>query len=139
MKLAAHKRDPVTGTSASFETEEDARLYFELAVTYWMSFTEIYRMVIGALHGPEALNDNFDLLKELRLIGEEGKQDAKLLANFDLPPEELFAVWLRSCRAMQRLANFFPNRREKIETAIAEQEGAMLSILQRHERRSAQR
>jgi uncharacterized protein YecA (UPF0149 family) len=128
-------RDPVTGTSTFFTVEKIGRMYLELAQTHWVSFTEISRMVMATLYGPEALNDNFDLKKELRLLAEEGEHDAELLRNFDLPPEELFRVWRRSRRALRRLANFIPNRRETIKAMIAEQEDVMTAILERHERK----
>jgi hypothetical protein len=137
MKFLAHRRDPVTGDSTSFDTERVARLFFELAVTYWMSFTEVYRMAMAVLHGPEALNENFDLEKELRQGVEEGKQDTELLKNFVLPPAELFQIWMRSRRQLQRLAEFSncsPARRQKIEAMLAKSGAEMIANLERHER-----
>lgn len=133
MSLGAHLRDPITRESFFFESQREAQIYLELAITYFVSFREVYRMSNAVLHGPEALNDNFDLHKELRLLGEEGKRDAELF-KFDLPPEELLAIWMRSRRALQRLANFLPYRREKIEAFLAESEAEMIGILESHER-----
>jgi uncharacterized protein (DUF433 family) len=127
-----NKLCPVSGDVTMFETEQDARAYYELAIRYWISFMEIHRMIRAALFGPEGFDNKFDLMKELRQLGEEGEQDAELLANFDLPSEEVFQIWLRSRQSLQRLANFFPLRREKIEAAIAEQEEVMIAILEQH-------
>src|SRR5262249_44977522 len=133
--IGAHRRDPITDESFFFETKKEAEIYLELAVTYLVSFREIYRMAMTVLHGPEAMNDNFDLHKELRLLSFEGEQDAELLKFDHLPPEELIEIWMRSRRALQRIANFPPHRREKIEAFLDESEVEMIAMLERHERK----
>ena len=143
MARATQQRDPMTGESVSFLDERDngkrlAQIYFELALRHYITFGEIFRMAMVVKHGPEAWDwrdEERDLLKAMQKLTWEAEQDAELMRKFDLPIEELVAIWRRGRDQLLRCANFFPNRREKIETFLDEREAAMIAMLERHEQR----
>ena len=143
MALSTHQRDPMTGKSVSFFDERDggkrlAQIYFELALKHYITFGEIFRMAMVAKHGPEAWDwrdEERDLRKVVQKLTLEEERDAELMRKFDLPIEELLAIWRRGRDRLLRYANFFPNHREKIEAFLVEREAAMLAMLERHAER----
>jgi hypothetical protein len=143
MARATQQRDPITGRSVSFGDERDdgkrvAQIYFELAVKHYITFGEIFRMAMVAKHGPEAWDwrdEERDLRKAVQKLTWEAERDAELMSKFDLPIEELVAIWRRGRDGLLRYANFFPNRREKIEAFLAEREAVMIAMLERHAER----
>ena len=143
MARATQQRDPMTGESVSFLDERDdgkrlAQIYFELALKHYITFGEIFRMAMVAKHGPEAWDwrdEERDLRKVMQKLTLEAERDAELMRKFDLPIEELVAIWRRGRDGLLRYANFFPNRREKIEAFLAEREAAMIAMLERHAER----
>ena len=143
MAYGTRQRDQITGESVLFVDERDdgrkvAQIYFEVAAKYYLTFGEIFRMAMVARHGPEAWDwqhEERDLRKVMQKLTLEAEQDAELMRRPDLPIEELIAIWRRSRDALLRYANFFPDRREKIEAFLAEQEAVMIALLERHEKR----
>ena len=143
MAHSTHQRDPISGESVSFLDERDggkrlAQIYFELAVKHYITFGEIFRMAMVAKHGPDAWDwqhEERDLRKAVQKLTLEVEHDAELMRKFDLPIEELVAIWRRGRDGLLRYANFFPNRREKIEAFLAEREAVMIAMLERHEKR----
>jgi hypothetical protein len=125
------KRDPINGESWLFIEGEDggakdAQRYYELAVRHRISFKGIFAMLVACL---QTLRD------ELDAIAEEGERDAQLLGTLKLPIVELIQIWARSRDALLWLAQTHPERREKIEAQIAEQEAVMIAMLERYEQR----
>jgi hypothetical protein len=143
MAYGTRQRDPITRQSVLFVDERDegkrvAQIYFELAVKHYITFAEIFRMVMVAKHGPEAWDwqdEERDLLKVVQKLTLEVERDAELMRRFDLPIEELVAIWRRGRDRLLRFANFFPDRRERIEKFLAEQEASMIARLERHAER----
>jgi hypothetical protein len=127
-----HQRDPVSRDWWFFfegDHEKDARTYYELALRYQISFQGICTMAAALL------KEHYDLQKELDAIGEEAKRDAELLRSFKLPLEEVVAIWERSREGMLRLAELFPEKREKYEAGVREAQDVMLAIFERYERK----
>jgi hypothetical protein len=143
MAHGTHLRDPVGGECWFFvlgenDGEHVARIYFEIAMTHFMSFAEISRMLFAALKGPEGSQDDneiLDLMEELRELGEEGKRNVELMRQFKLPAEQLVRIWMQGLTALHRLAQIFPEVREENEAFIAEQYEAMVAMLERDERK----
>jgi len=103
-----------------FSGEQLAAICQKLARKYRMSFVEIFRMFRQAMHGPEALADDFDLNRELRLIRQEAEEDLELMTTIDdLPLAELAQIWERARTRALRSANFFPYRREEYMALVA--------------------
>ena len=103
MAHGTRQRDPITGQSVLFGDERDdgkrlAQIYFELALKHYITFGEIFRMAMVAKHGPEAWDwrdEERDLLKVVQKLTLEVERDAELMRRFDLPIEELVAIWHR--------------------------------------------
>jgi hypothetical protein len=131
----AHQRDPVGGEWWFFvdhliegDGEKDARRFTELALRYQVSFQGILNMIV------EALKEHYDLARELDAMRKEIKRDADLF-HFELPIAEALAIWERSREGLLRLAELFPEKREKFEAAVVEHQDALLALLERYERK----
>ena len=132
-----HQRDPITGESWMFvegkdSGAKDAQRYYELAVKYFVSFREIHQMVVTMLNELVDLK----LLYEVEVIGASAERNRMHLENHMLPIKETLIIWVRSREALLRLAELFPERREKIEAQVAEQQDVLLAMLERFERRA---
>jgi hypothetical protein len=131
----AHQRDPVGGEWWYFvdrlidgDGEKEARRWYDLAIRYQITFKEIFNMIVAALQ------EHYDLQKEFEEIGEEGKRNADLL-RLKLPIQEALQIWKRSRDGLLRLAELCPDKREKIEAAVAEQQDVLLAMFERYERK----
>ena len=105
---------------------------YELAVKYFVSFREIHQMVVTMLNELVDLK----LLYEVEVIGASAERNRMHLENHMLPIKETLIIWVRSREALLRLAELFPERREKIEAQVAEQQDVLLAMLERYERRA---
>ena len=80
-------RDPVEGATVSFlpslwghDAARVARLYYQLALTYWLTASEISRMAQIAAFGVDPLVDEFDdPLTELEQRIEQAREDQERL------------------------------------------------------------
>ena len=109
----------------------DAQRYYELAIKYFVSFREIHQMVVAMLSELVDLK----LLYEVEVIGANAERNRMHLQNHMLPVKEALIIWMRSRDGLLRLAELFPDRREKIEAQIAEQQDVLLAMFERYEQR----
>ena len=80
-------RDPVAGGTVSLgsewgtqaQLERLAHLFYQTAVTHWLTVAEIHRMAVIAIHGADALDDDFDCMREIEQCIAEAKRDAQRL------------------------------------------------------------
>ncbi len=128
----AHKRDPINDewwffAEPNVNNKLLAQCYHDLALKHFISFRGIFKMVVAVLQ---------DLRDELEVMGAEGEIDAQLL-KFKLPAKEALAIWCRAREGLLRLAELYPEKREKIEAMVAEQQDVLLAMLERYERKGS--
>jgi hypothetical protein len=116
------------GTQAQLERLAD--LFYQTAVTHWLSIAEIHRMAVIAIHGADALDDDFDSMGEIEQRIEEARRDAARLRQLRQEGgslEEVIAIMQR-CRA----GLFWQMR---VDPARAEEIGAALDASARRIRK----
>jgi hypothetical protein len=72
MSYVVHRKHPYLSELGLFETEQQAERYHAVAFWSGLSFMEIFRMVLFAVYGPEALSEKF--VEPLRVFEDEVRQ-----------------------------------------------------------------
>lgn len=132
--------DPITGVNTFFTSSDDdvftgerlAEIYLTIALKHSVTFREIFMAFQFTMHGPEALADDFDLKRELRSIDREAEEDLELMTSFDLPFGQRVQLFERARIRMLRLADFFPERREKYLASVAEHDAMLVAALNKY-------
>jgi hypothetical protein len=138
---AGQATDPITGVNTFFSGAYDgdgerlAEMYLTIARRCSVTFREIFMAFQHAMHGPEALAEDFNLNRELRQIDREADEDLELMTSFDLPFAERVQLWKRARTRMLRLADFFPHHRKKYETQIAKHDEMLAVVLDKYLRK----
>jgi hypothetical protein len=136
MPRGTHQQDPISGECWFFGEGEDddgardAQRYYELALRHCVTFREIHHMAV------QVLGELIDLekVRELDALNAQAKQFTRALSStvVKLPIKEVLMIWMRSREALLRGAELFPEKREKFEAAVAEQEDMLLAIIERY-------
>src|SRR5262249_43344458 len=132
------KTDNLFGCGPELRGEWVAEVYMVLALKYEVTFKEIIRMAMVALHGPEAWANDFNIDKLDKIMRDlifDAERDHELMDNFKLPLAEYLKIWLRGREALLRYAQWFPDKREGVEAFLAEQEAEMIALVERAEKR----
>jgi hypothetical protein len=136
--------DPVAGGTVSLtdgtqaQLDRLADLFYQTAVTHWLSVGEIHRMAVIAIHGADALDDDFDFMEEMALRIEEAKQDAARLRQLREEGgslEEIVEIMQRSREGLLWLMmRVDPARAEKIRAALDASAARIRKMVREHNR-----
>jgi hypothetical protein len=133
--------DPVGGGTVSIysdwgtqaQVERVAELFYSLAVTHWLTVTEISRMAVIALHGAQALDDEFDAFKEIEECIYQAKHDAQRLRKRP-SLEELISIIERNREGLLQLMEVDPAHRDEIKAALDASAQRIRKMVREHNR-----
>src|SRR5215469_5193396 len=120
--------DPVAGGTVSLfsdwgtqaQLERLADLYWEIAVTHWLAVAEIHQMAQLAIHDAQALEDDFNWMREIEDCIYQAKRDAQRLRKLRQQGggslDELEAILQRNREGLEQLMRIDPARAEEIRT-----------------------
>jgi hypothetical protein len=117
--------DPVGGGTVSIysdwgtqaQVERVAELFYQTAVTHWLTVAEIHRMAVIAIHGADALDDDFDAFKEIEECIYQARRDAERLRRRP-SLEEVVSIMQRNREGLLQLMEIDPAHRDEIRTAL---------------------
>jgi hypothetical protein len=136
--------DPVDGATVSLfdmgtqaQLDRLADLFYQTAVTHWLSVGEIHRMAVIAIHGADALDDDFDFMEEMAQRIDEAKRDAKRLRQLREEGgslEEVIAIMQRARDGLLWQMRIDPARAEKIRAALDASAARIRKMVREHNR-----
>jgi hypothetical protein len=135
--------DPVAGGTVSLtdgtqaQLERLANLFYQTAVTHWLSVGEIHRMAVIAIHGADALDDDFDFMEEMAQRIAEAKRDAARLRQLREEGgslEEIVQIMQRSRDGLLWQMRVDPARAEKIRAALDASAARIRKMVTEHNR-----
>ena len=138
--------DPVAGGTVSLfsdmgtqaQLDRLADLFYQTAVTHWLTVAEIHQMAMTAIHGADALDDDFDFMEEMAQRIDEAKRDAKRLRQLREEGgslEEIVEIMQRSREGLLWLMmRVDPARAEKIRAALDASAARIRKMVREHNR-----
>jgi hypothetical protein len=135
-------RDPVGGGTVSIYTEPGdtqeqverlAELYYQTAVTHWLTVAEIHNMAVVAIHGAQALDDDFNYMEEIEQRIYQAERDAERLRKRPSFPE-LLKIMERNREGLLQLMEIDPARADEIRTALDASAQRIRKIITEHNR-----
>ena len=117
--------DPVDGAAVSIysdwgnqaQVERVAELFYQTAVTHWLTVAEIHNMAVVAIHGAQALDDDFNYMEEIEQRIYQAERDAERLRKRPSFPE-LLKIMERNREGLLQLMEIDPARAEEIKAAL---------------------
>ena len=138
-------RDPVEGATVSFlpslwghDAARVARLYYQLALTYWLTASEISRMAQIAAFGVDPLVDEFDdPLTELEQRIEQAREDQERLRQLRQQGgslEEIVGVMERTHEGLRWQMRIDPAHADEIAAALQASQERIRRMVRDHNR-----
>jgi hypothetical protein len=138
-------REPVDGGTVTFvpslwgeHAARAARLYYQLALTYWLTASEIDRMSQLAAYGIDVLDEDDDDFKEFDERIEQARRDDERLRKFRAKGggtlEEVVAILERSHEGLRWLMQIDPAHREEIASKLAASAQRIRKMVMEHNR-----
>jgi hypothetical protein len=134
--------DPVGGGTVSIfgsnwgtqaQVERVAELFYQIAVTHWLTVSEIDRMAVIAIHGAQALDDDFDCMEEIEECIAQAKRDAQRLRKRP-SLQELVSIMRRNREGLLQLMKVDPAHRDEIRTALDASAERIRRMVREHNR-----
>jgi hypothetical protein len=139
--------DPVAGGTVSLfsdmgtqaQLDRLADLFYQTAVTHWLTVAEIHQMAMTAIHGADALDDDFDFMEEMAQRIAEARRDAQRLRQLREEGggslEEIVQIMQRSRDGLLwQMMRVDPARAEKIGAALDASARRIRKMVREHNR-----
>jgi len=138
-------RDPVGGAAVSIgsdwgtqaQVERVAELFYQTALTHWLTVAEIHNMAVIAIHGAEALEDDFDCMREIEDCIYQAKRDAQRLRKMRQQGgsiEQIVEIMERNREGLLRLMKLDPARAEEIRAFLEGSQERVRKMVMEHRR-----
>ena len=133
--------DPVGGGTVSIysdwgtqaQVERLAELFYQLALTHWLTVSEIARMAAIAIHGVDALDDDFDCMEEIEECIYQARRDAERLRRRP-SLEEVVSIMQRNREGLLQLMEIDPAHRDEIKAALDASAQRIRRMVREHNR-----